>query len=239
MENTLYIVLSRQLATTRQMDLIANNLANADTSGFKGEQMMFSEYVTRAVDGGRISFVHDRALARDLREGQLKSTGAPLDVAIQGKGWFVVDTPAGDRYTRNGNFKIDRDGKLTTSSGEAVMGAGGAPIVFGRDDRSIVILDDGTVRADGNARGKLRIVSFENEHELRNAGTNLFTTGAAAQDVAQPKVLQGMIETSNVQPVVEMTQMITALRTFQGAQQMIENEHDRQRAVIDKLTSEN
>ena len=239
MENTLYIALSRQLATTRQMDLIANNLANADTTGFKGEQVMFSEYVTRSADGGRLSFVQDRALARDLREGKLERTGAPLDVAIQGKGWFVVDTKAGDRYTRNGHFKIDRDGRLVTASGEVVMGTGGAPIVFGRDDKDLTIHEDGTVRAGANTRGKLRIVSFENEHALRNSGDNLFRTGASPQDVASPRVAQGMVETSNVQPVVEMTQMITALRTFQGAQQMIESEHDRQRALIDKLTSEN
>jgi flagellar basal-body rod protein FlgF len=221
------------------MDLIANNLANADTAGFKGEQVMFSEYLTRSSDGGRLSFVQDRALARDLREGKLERTGAPLDLAIQGKGWFVVDTRSGDRYTRNGHFKIDGDGRMVTASGEVVMGSGGAPIVFGRDDKDITIMEDGTVRADGVTRGKLRVVTFENEHELRNSGNNLFRTGAAPQDAATPRIAQGMVETSNVQPVVQMTEMITALRTFQGTQQMIENEHDRHRALIDKLTNEN
>jgi flagellar basal-body rod protein FlgF len=239
MENTLFIALSRQLATTRQMDLIANNLANADTAGFKGEQMMFSEYLSRATGGEPLSFVQDRALARDLRDGKLERTGAPLDLAIRGKGWFVVDTKNGERYTRDGNFKIDGEGRLVTGAGDPVLGSNGTPVVFGRDDKDITIHEDGTVRAEGTARGKIRVVSFANEHALRNDGGNLFRGAGAAQDVDAPRIAQGMIETSNVQPVVQMTEMIKALRTFQGTQQMIENEHDRQRALIDKLTNEN
>jgi flagellar basal-body rod protein FlgF len=239
MENTLYIALSRQLATTRQMDLIANNLANADTAGFKGEQMMFSEHLARAIGGDSMSFVQDRALARDLRDGKLERTGAPLDLAIRGKGWFVIETKNGERYTRDGHFKIDGEGRLVTGAGDSVLGSNGTPIVFGRDDKDITIHEDGTVQAEGTPRGKLRIVSFANEHELRNVGGNLFRGSGAPQDVDVPRISQGMIETSNVQPVVQMTEMIKALRTFQGTQQMIENEHDRQRALIDKLTNEN
>lgn len=238
MENTLYVALSRQLATNRQMDVIANNLANANTAGFKSEQMMFSEYLARPRGSGSVSFVQDLALARDLRDGDLERTGAPLDLAIRGKGWFVVDTKDGERYTRSGHFKLDAERRLVTASGDPVLGAGG-PIVFGRDDVDISINEDGTVRAGKDTRGKIRVVAFDNEHELRKAAGNLYRAEASPQEVAAPRVIQGMIEESNVQPIIQVTDMIKAVRSYQNSQRLIESEHDRQRAVIDKLTNEN
>jgi flagellar basal-body rod protein FlgF len=238
MENTLYVALSRQLATNRQMEVIANNLANANTAGFKGEQMMFSEYLARTPGSGNVSFVQDLALARDLRDGDLTRTGAPLDLAIRGTGWFAVDTRDGERYTRNGHFKLDAERRLVTASGDPVLGAGG-PIVFGRDDTDISINEDGTVRAANDERGRIRVVAFANEHELRKAAGNLYRTDAPPQEVDAPHLIQGMIEESNVQPIIQVTGMINAVRSYQNSQRMIESEHDRQRAVIDKLTNEN
>ena len=238
MENTLFIALSKQLAIRREMDVIANNLANTSSPGFKNEQMMFVEYLKKTGPNGNVSLVQDIALARDLSEGIFKRTNNALDMAIHGKGWFVVETPQGERYTRNGHFRLNQEGELVTTTGHKLLTTEGDPIVFTPGDNDIVIKGDGKVTASGEDRGTLRIVTFENERRLDKVAGNLFSSDETPDEKSEAEIVQGVIEESNVKPVVEITRMIRALRSYQGAQNMIDREHDRQRQAIDKLTRE-
>ncbi len=244
MENTLFIALSKQLAIRREMDVIANNLANTSSPGFKNEQMMFVEYLKETTPGGNVSLVQDIALARDLSEGIFKRTSNVLDLAIHGKGWFVVESSEvgnplqGERFTRNGHFRLNQAGELVTTSGQRLLTTDGNPIVFKPGDNDIVIKGDGKVTASGEDRGTLRVVTFENERRLEKVAGNLFRSDETPNEKSEAEVVQGVIEESNVKPVVEITRMIRAMRSYQGAQSMVDREHERQRQAIDKLTRE-
>ena len=238
MENTLFIALSKQLAVRREVDVIANNLANTSSPGFKNEQMMFVEYLKETGHNGNVSLVQDIALARDLSEGVFKRTNNVLDAAIHGKGWFVVETPEGERYTRNGHFRLNQAGELVTTTGQKLLTTNGDPIVFTPGDNDIVIKGDGKVTASGEDRGTLRVVTFENERRLDKVAGNLFRSEETPDEKSEAEIVQGVIEESNVKPVVEITRMIRALRSYKGAQTLVEREHDRQRKAIEKLTRE-
>ncbi len=240
MENTSYIALSRQNALWRQMDVIANNMANANTPAYKGEQMMFREFLvdtrssTRAT-GTKLSFVQDMGLLRDTREGPLTKTDNPLDVGIHGDGYFQIETQAGMRYTRNGHFLLDQSGMLVNSQGFAVMDRNDNPIIFAPNETRIEIAGDGTVSTENGVVANLKVVRFANQQNLRKAGDGLYETTDQAELVQRPQVVQGMMEESNVQPVVEITKMTELLRQYQAAQQMIEKEHDRTMKAIETL----
>ena len=236
MENAVYIALSRQTTLMRQMDLLANNIANADTPGFKGEHMMFAEHLTRV--GGpndRMSFVEDIGVARDLSPGNLVKTGNDLDVAIHGRGYFVVQTSVGNRYTRVGQFRVSDNGMLTTGAGDPVLDRRGGPIQLPRDVNKIDIGEDGTLAADGRPVGQLDLVGFANEQALRKTMSGLYTTDAQPEPIDRPKLVQGMIETSNVQPIIETARMMELLRSFQGMQGMLDGEHERQQRAIREI----
>ena len=240
MENTSYIALSRQNALWRQMDVIANNMANANTPAYKGEQMMFREFLvdtrssTRAT-GTKLSFVQDMGLLRDTREGPLTKTDNPLDVGIHGDGYFQIETQAGMRYTRNGHFRLDQSGMLVNSQGFAVMDRNDNPIIFAPNETRIEIAGDGTVSTENGVVANLKVVRFANQQNLRKAGDGLYETTDQAELVQRPQVVQGMMEESNVQPVVEITKMTELLRQYQAAQQMIEKEHERTMKAIETL----
>jgi len=238
MENTLFIALSKQLAIRREVDIIAHNLANTSSPGYKNEQMMFVEYLKETGTNGNVSLVQDIALARDLSEGGFKRTNNALDAAIQGKGWFVVETPEGERYTRNGHFRLNEEGELVTTTGQRLLTKNGDPIVFTPGDNDIVIKGDGKVTASGEDRGTLRVVTFENERKLDKVAGNLFRSEEPPDEKSSASIVHGVIEESNVKPVVEITRMIRALRSYKGAQTLVEREHERQRKAIDKLTRE-
>lgn len=241
MENTLYIGLSRQLASKQRMNIIANNLANGLSPGYKGEKLMFVEYLSKPKGAdrlGKLSFVQDIAVARNMREGDVTETGNDLDFAIHGSGWFVVATAAGQRYTRNGHFRLNEEGQLVTGAGDPVHGRRGEPIVFQPGDTRIVVKGDGTVTADGQDRGRIRLVNFSNEQTLRKVSGNLYRSDVQPIEELDASIIQGALEKSNVQPILEITAMIDALRSYQGTQKLIENEHDRQRSAIEKLTRE-
>lgn len=240
MENTLFIALSRQMTVRRQMESVANNLANANTAGFKAERLMFVEHLSKSPDGKqKMHFVQDIATARNYSSGQMKETGNPLDVAVDGPGWFVVQTANGEpRYTRDGNFRLNQEGQLTNGSGLVVLGAGDAPITLRPDDQNIRIKADGTVSAGDDVRGRLKLVEFENLYKMKKAEGNVYIGGGEPLDAEKSSVIQGTIEGSNVQPILEITEMMNALRSYQGASKLIENEHERMRRAIDRMTRE-
>lgn len=237
MENSLYIALSRQGALRRQMDITANNIANMNTTGFKAQHPVFAEYLVRNRDdrgalGGTLAFVRDVATVRDTSAGPIQQTGNPLDVAIEGDGYFVVDGPDGPLYTRNGRFRIDETGQLVTEHGHPVMADAGAAIVLDEGGSDIGIGRDGTVSTRFGDLGRLRIVRFENPQELQAVSGGLMTTEAVPEEMESPKVQQGMLEGSNVEGVVEMTRMIEVQRAYEGARKLIDSEDERIKKMI-------
>jgi flagellar basal-body rod protein FlgF/flagellar basal-body rod protein FlgG len=250
MENTLLVGLSRQVTLERQMDVIANNVANVTTNGFKADRSLFQEYLmpTAREDNfaaGRdrkLSHVLDRATFRDMAQGSLDQTKNPLDVAINGDGMFAVQTPAGERYTRDGGFQINNQGQLVTASGNPVLGTSG-PIVFQPTDKQINIAVDGNVtvlegtgRTD-SVRGKLRIASFADPQKLVKEGSNLYSAGqgVAAQTDTTSRVRQGYIEKSNVNSVAEMSRMIEITRTYTQISALLQQQSDLHKSALEKL----
>lgn len=238
MENTLFIGLSRQLVAKRQMDVIANNLSNASSPGYKSEQLMFAEHVKAVDKSTKLAFVHDIALARNYHTGELHPTGNTLDVAIKGEGWFQIEDGNQLKYTRNGHFELDNEGKLVNTSGHPVQSVKGGPIVFAPGDTDIVIKGDGTITANGEDRGQIKVAIFDEMQSMKKSSGNLYETRAEPKNATDFAVVQGVIEKSNVQPIIEMTRMIDTLRGFQSTQKLLEQEHERQRKTIEKLTRE-
>ena len=238
MENALLIALSRQTVMERHMEIISNNVANSSTTGFKGEQLMFVEYLAQTETGDSVSYVQDLAVVRDYGEGNFINTGGPLDVAIHGKGWFVVDTPDGQAYTRNGQFSLNEQGQLVTRSGYPVLDPTGAPITLTREDTGIEISKDGTISTATGIKGRLDIVEFQDETDLDKASDSLYVTDAVPDKALKAQVTQGMIEGSNVQPIIEVSNMIMALRNYQSAQEVVLGGDGLLRKAIDVLTDQ-
>jgi flagellar basal-body rod protein FlgF len=248
MENTLLIGLSRQTTLERQLDVVANNIANVNTAGFKADNSLFEEYLMpgahednfKAGDR-RLSYVQDRGTYRDMSQGATEQTKNPLDVAISGNGFMVVQTAAGERYTRDGGFQLNNQGQLVTASGDPVLGNAG-PILFQPTDHDINISPDGTITVvEGNGRadslrGKLRLVSFTDAQRLLKEGSNLYSAGAGdAQADTKSQVQQGFIEKSNVNGVAEMSRMIEVTRAYTQMSTLLQQESDLHKSAIEKL----
>ncbi|MFK8033353.1 MAG: flagellar basal-body rod protein FlgF [Hyphomicrobiales bacterium] len=239
MENAELIGLSRQTALRRQMNVVANNLANINTSGYKAERSMFSEYVmpvaeatTFQTQDQRLSYVWDRGTLTEFDTGPIKLTGAPLDVAVDDNAFFVVETEQGLRYTRNGAFQLNSEGTLVTSEGFAVQGEGG-PISFGPTETSINIAADGTVSSTAGTKGKLQAVTFDSPQLLTRAGSSLFAGEGAIP--TQSLFTQGALEGSNVRGVIEMTEMIEVSRAYQSLANMMKRFDDLRKDAVQRL----
>ena len=246
MQNTLLVGLSRQMALSRELDVVANNIANLDTTGYKADGSLFEEYLGSAArtgaNNGRVSFVLDRGVWHDMNQGPVQRTGNPLDVAIDGNAFLVVQTPRGQRYTRNGALQINATGQLVTSDGNPVLGDAG-PITFQQTDNQVSISRDGTVSVrEGNSktdsqRGKIRLVSFDNMQQLQKDGSSTFNADGVQPHAAPTNVgvVQGSLEKSNVRGVVEMTRMIEITRAYTQIAAMLQQQSDLSQTSIDKL----
>jgi len=241
-ENSFLVGLSQQMATNRAMEVIANNLANLSTPAFKRESMQFEQYMvpvpaTEAEGGGttNVSFVMDKGVTRDLAQGRVEQTGSTLDMAIDGAGYFVVQTPDGERYTRNGHFKLDEQGQVVTDDGYQVQSDGGA-ITLQPQDGDLRVANDGSLSNALQPMGKIRVVTFADEKTLKKAGASLYDAGGQApQTAANPRVRQGMIERSNVEPVIEIAHMIDVMRAYQASADLTKSGEDLLKQAIEKL----
>lgn len=244
MENTSYVALSRQGALRRQMDVVANNLANMSTHGYKAGSMMFVEHLVKSKESGsaispRLAYTRDIATMIDNAPGATETTGNPLDVAIQGEGYFALQTPDGESYTRNGRFQLDNTGQLVNQLGQPVLADGGAPVVFAPEDTEIVISRDGTISTNNGELGKLRVVNFENEQLLERISGAQFTSPEdnPPQAVENASILQGAVEGSNVQPIAEMARMIEVHRAYDSVRDFMKREDERQRTMVKDLAA--
>ena len=255
MQNALLVGLSRQMSLSHELDVIANNIANIDTNGFKSDNASFMEYLMPGARDDdfsvgkdrRISFVEDRATWIDFSAGTMQRTGNPLDVAIDGKGFLVVQTPRGPRYTRNGAFTLDAAGQLVTMSGDPVMGTNG-PIVFQPTDRDIIISPTGLVSVRDNnggsvvqstQRGQLQIVNFAQQQQLHKDGAATFAAPSGVNPVpASPntRIVQGSLEKSNVSPIMEMARMIEITRSYSDISNLLELESEQKKNSLQQLS---
>jgi flagellar basal-body rod protein FlgF len=250
MENTLLVGLSRQVALERQLGVVANNIANVNTTGYKSDTAIFEEYLKSPAHADdfngndqRLSFVQDRATIHDFGQGPTERTGSSLDLALEGKAFFVVQVNGAERFTRNGSFQLNAQGQLATTDGHLVLGANG-PITFQPGDQDISIARDGTITVrEGNNtnvdtnRGRLRLASFEQPQLLQKQGGNLFAPpeGVVAQAATNYAVRQGSVEKSNVNGVSEMAKMIEVMRAYTGIANLIQQLNDVRKASIERL----
>lgn len=244
MDNTTYIALSRQMGLQNQLEVVANNLANANTTGFKSSDSLFSQYVFKLDQNERsfkdkVSFVHDFGLVRNLSQGRLSYTGNTFDIALESEGYFAVRGQGGvENYTRAGALTKDAQGYLRTMDGRLVLGSNTAPIIIPLDAKDIKIQSDGTVgEVNGRTFGRIRIVRFENERELKQVDGTAFSSGGQQPiELARPKVAQGVLEASNVVPVSEITRLIALNRAYQETAKVISQEDDRKKKANEVFT---
>jgi flagellar basal-body rod protein FlgF len=248
MENTLLIGLSRQTTLERQLDVVANNVANVNTTGYKADSSLFEEYLRSGAHEDnfvgrdrRVSYVQDRGTFHNFSQGAAEQTKNPLDLAIDGAGFLVVQTPAGERYTRDGGLQMNNQGQLVTAAGNPVLGTSG-PIVFQPTDHDINVTPDGTITVvEGNGRtdavrGKLRVVSFPEAQKMLKEGLNLYAAGEGSpQPDTKSALRQGFIEKSNVNAVAEMSRMIEVTRAYTQISTLLQQQSDLHKSAIEKL----
>ncbi|HYC12770.1 MAG TPA: flagellar basal-body rod protein FlgF [Stellaceae bacterium] len=235
MDTSSAIALSSQFLLQRQTDAIANNLANLSTTAFKAQHRTFAEYLIHNPDGSTSSSVQETGTARDMAQGPISQTGNPLDIAINGEGFLAVGTPFGPRYTRSGHFQIDATGQLVTSQGSPVLNTTGNPITVPEGTSDITVSQDGTITTKEGQAGKLQVVSFADNNVLHATANGLYTTTQAAQPVNAPHIVQGALEGSNVQAVIELTRLMSVERGNSYAKDFIDGEANRIQTALDHL----
>jgi flagellar basal-body rod protein FlgF/flagellar basal-body rod protein FlgG len=235
MDSGLYAACTALVARTQALDTIANNLANASTVGFRAERNVFSSVLANA--GGAAQSPFSQAVNRfgilsgttiDQNQGALEKTGNELDLGIEGSGYFVVQTADGPMYTRNGAFQVSSHGQLVTASGDAVMGDRGVINIL---PGPVSISADGTISSNGAVAGKLSVVEFPPDTAFTSMGNTYYSAPVkSAQPATNSSVRQGMLESSNVNPVSSMVELITAQRSaemMQRALSMFNSEIDK------------
>jgi flagellar basal-body rod protein FlgF len=241
LENAAYIALSRQTTLRRELDIVANNIANADTTGFKVEQLLLGTEPARPAknDGvrGPANFVLDGQVGRDFSQGGLRQTGAPLDMAIEGEAFFSIAAPQGERYTRDGAFALDAQNRIVTAGGHPLLGEGGAEITLDPLRGQPSISADGIVSQEGQRVGKIAVVRFDALSVLEKTGDGLYSNTSNAQPQAAPdvRIRQGMLEQSNVKPIVEITKLVEISRAYESVARVVENANELSRRAVERL----
>jgi flagellar basal-body rod protein FlgF len=249
MDNTMYVGLSKQIILQRELDIVANNMANVDTTGFKVEQLVNA---TDAVTPPRtigvtqpLQFAVANGVARDFTQGAMRQTGAPLDLAVAGTGFFQVQTPSGVRYTRDGRFATNAQSQIVTQAGDPVLDASGSPITINPQGGPPAIGRDGTItqmvagQIGAQVIGKIGVVKFADLSALSKQGDGLYnlTTNQAPQPATDSAVQQGMLEASNVQPIIQITDMIRIQRAYEMVSQMLTSTADLSNTAVQQLGS--
>src|SRR5262249_9339987 len=225
MDNSFLVGLSAQQVLQQRMDTTANNLPNMTTAGFKAEHLVMRQLSERPASADEsptdINFVDAWQLQRDFSAGPLEQTGNPLDMAVDGKGFFAVQTADGEAYTRDGRFSMDNQGRVVTRNGDPVQGEGG-PLTINPTGGPISVSREGSISQDGAVIGKFKVVEFKTPGGLEKTGENYWRATDEAPGAPQDsKVVSGFLENSNVNPVSELTHMIEISRTYESVSKMI------------------
>ncbi|MGB8814332.1 MAG: flagellar hook-basal body complex protein [Paracoccaceae bacterium] len=230
-----YTTLTRQSGLMREMQAVANNIANISTTGFRREGVIFSEYVKRLEDGPSLSMANASARNVDLSQAGISQTGGAFDFAIQGEGFFLIETPDGQRMTRAGSFTPSAEGELVNPDGYRLLDQGGAPIFVPPDAGPVAMAQDGTLSAGGQPLARVGLWMPANITELRHQGGTLFSATGTLEPIEGAQILQGYVEESNVNPISEIARMIEVQRAYELGQTFLDREDERVRGVIQTL----
>lgn len=235
MDSTLpYLALNRQIGLAREMDTIANNVANMATTGFRREGLVFAEFVHAAAPGDSVSMADLGARYPSARPGELTVTGGRLDLAIEGEGFFAIRNGEETLLTRAGAFMRSAEGLLVTPHGAPVLDDGGAPIFVPPESAALEVARDGTISLDGAPVGRIGVVTAPPETLTRVAGTAFRPEGETVP-VEAPRLRQGALEGSNVDPVSEIARMIAVSRAYESTQRLSEDADERTRETLRRL----
>ncbi len=229
-----YTALTRQSGLMREMQVVANNIANLSTTGFRREGVIFSEHVTRMDEGPSLSMAHGNTRLVDLSQAGVSQTGGTYDLAIQGDGFFLIETPNGQALTRAGAFTPSDAGELVTADGHRLLDQGGAPVFVPPTSGKVAVAQDGTVSADGQPIAQIGLWGPVDPLALRHQAGTVFTA-EDLQPIEDAKILQGFLENSNVEPVSEIARMIEVQRAYEMGQKFMDAEDQRMRGVIQTL----
>ena len=236
MSNAGYVSLTRQLGLLKEMQAVANNIANISTTGFRREGVIFAEYVkATGKNSPSISLADANGRLTDPSQGMLDPSGGTYDFALEGSGFFQIETPDGNRLTRAGAFMSNAEGEIVSPDGYRLLDSGGAPIFVPPSAASVALARDGTLSADGVPLARVGIVLPQDPATLERQGGVMFKTDSGLIPVEDPVVLQGFLEKSNVSPVGEMTRMIEVQRSYELGQKFLDREDERIRSVIRTL----
>ncbi len=232
MENAVYAALTRQSGLMREMQVVANNIANISTTGFRKEGVVFSEFIRSVPSSPSLSMAAARVRTTSMLQGGLRQTGAPLDLAIEGEGFFLIETPQGERLTRAGSFSTSAEGDLVTNDGFRVLDAGGAPIFIPSDAPDLSVAGDGTISAGGRPLSQVGLVKPVDPNGLVREDGVMFRSDAGFEPVEGGRIVQGFIEASNVDPVGQVARMIEVQRAYELGQSFLDSENDRIRNAL-------
>ena len=239
MDNALYyLAVNRQVGLQSELQTIANNIANIGTNGYRREGVAFTEHVVAIDRGNSVSMADLAARYVSSLPGQVGMTGGQFDLAIEGEGFFLLQSGDATALTRAGAFQLSPEGFLVTPSGERVLDPGGAPIALPPDTATVTVGSDGTISADGNPVGQVAVVTAEPQTLRRHGNTAFRADGDAYTPVDVPKVRQGALERSNVDAVGEVARMIEVSRAYEMAQSMISDEDERIREAVKTLATQ-
>lgn len=231
-----YTSLTRQSGLMREMQTVANNIANLSTTGYRREGLIFSEHV-KALEPGEpsLSMAHGNAWHTDDAQGPLSPTGGTFDFAIEGEGFFMIETPNGQMLTRAGSFTPSAEGELVAPDGARLLDAGGAPVFVPPDARSVALAADGTLSADGTPITQIGLVVPADPNEMNRRAGVRFEVAGEILPAENAVILQGYVENSNVDPVSEIARMIEVQHAYQMGQQFMDKEDERIRSVLQTL----
>ncbi|MEQ8900948.1 MAG: flagellar hook-basal body complex protein [Roseovarius sp.] len=236
MEVAGYTTLTRQSGLLREMQLVANNIANAATTGYRQEGLIFSEHVSRTGDGGSVSMAYGNARNISGLQGPLNQTGGTLDLAIEGDGFFLIETPAGERLTRAGAFSLSAAGDLVTPDGFRVLDAGGAPVFIPPDATDFGLSPDGTLSSGGRPLAQIGLVQPAEGTTLMREDGVMFRAEGGFVPQENARILQGFLEGSNVDPIGQIARMIEVQRAYEMGQSFLEAENERVMTALDTFT---
>ncbi|UWQ14299.1 flagellar hook-basal body complex protein [Aliiroseovarius sp. M344] len=234
MDNIGYTSLTRQAGLMREIQSVANNIANASTTGFRREGVVFSEYVNALEPGdSSLSMATGNVRALDLQQGALTQTGGAFDFAIEGDGFFLVEGPSGQFLTRAGSFTPSTEGELATPDGYRLLDGGGSPIFVPPDATSVAVATDGTISVNGRAVAQVGLYAPLDQNDLLHRdGVRFEAPGGIEPAFGDAAILQGFLEGSNVDPIAEVARMIEVQRSYELGQKFLEREDERIRGVL-------
>lgn len=236
MDNAGYVALTRQSGLAREMQTVANNIANAATTGYRAEGIIFSEYVKSVDKGASLSMGQGNVRHTSFEQGALTQTGGVFDLAIEGDGYFLVQTPGGERLTRAGAFSSNAESELVTYDGYRVLDAGGAPVFVPTGLGDVAISADGTISAGGLPLGQLGIVKPNAPLDMVREDGVMFRADAGYEPTGDARVLQGFVESSNVNAIGQLARMIEVQRAYEMGQSFLDAEDERIRSALKSLT---